>query len=510
MNSYDLPFSFYSMTMARGLRAIKNRNPNKVAIKHGEKIRTFSDLSSRCDSLTSATLSELSLSKGDNAAIFSRNCIEYVEIVCGLPEAGVPVALINPNLKGREVEEICNDAEAKVLFVDDNTIDEVADISFNTVDRIIHIGREYELLIKNAITPDYFPKVNEWDTWTIPYTSGTTGKPKGVMLSHRSRLLGFYQIAVEYGCFSPEDKFLGTTPMNHGAGIAYPLAAIMFGGYTEILDKFDPELLLKKIKDNNFSGVFTVPTQHHNIFTLEKNILDKYKRPAIKTIISNAAPLSQHLKRKIVDYYGDNVLHETYGSTECGFVTNLRPPYQLDKLNCVGTPFTHTAVKLTDSDFNKVGPEEPGELWVKTSTAFNGYWNKPNATKEAFNEQGWISVGDVAKYDEEGFIYIVDRIKDMVISGGVNIYPREIEEVLLSHPDILDNAIVGVPDEKWGEKLRAFIVARDNKELNVDEISEFCRDKLSGYKIPKDIRYISSLPRNANGKVLKINLRKEN
>ena len=254
----NLPFSFYSMTMARGLRAIKKRNPSKIAIRHGEKTRTFEELSTRCDSLTFAALSVLGLRKGDNGAIFAKNSIDYVEIVCGFPEAGVPLALINPALKGREVKEICDDAEAKILFVDDNTADAISDISFKTVEKIIHIGRELELLIKNAVMPDELPEVHEWDPWTIPYTSGTTGKPKGVILSHRSRLLGFYQIAVEYGCFSPEDKFLGTTPMHHGAGIAYPLAAIMFGGYTEILDKFDPELLLKKLKENNFSGVFTV------------------------------------------------------------------------------------------------------------------------------------------------------------------------------------------------------------------------------------------------------------
>ncbi len=504
------PFSFYSMTMARGLRAIKKRSPYKVAICHGEKKRTFSDLSLRTDALTAVAISSLGLKKGDNAAIFAKNSIEYVEIVCGFPEAGVPLALINPSLKAREVEEICNDAEAKILFVDDNTADEISSAKFKTVEKIIHIGRELELLIDSAVMPDQLPDVNEWDPWTIPYTSGTTGKPKGVILSHRSRLLGFYQIAVEYGCFSPEDEFLGTTPMHHGAGIAYPLAAIMFGGFTEILDKFDPELLLKKLKENNFSGVFTVPTQHHNIFSLEDRILNKYRRPRIKSIISNAAPLSQQLKYKIVDYFGDNVLHETYGSTECGFVSNLRPPYQLSKINCVGTPFTQVSVKLTDSDFHEVGEEEPGELWVKSSTAFNGYWNNPKATSDAFNDHGWISVGDVGKRDSDGFIYIVDRIKDMIISGGVNIYPREIEEVLLSHPDILENSIIGVPDEKWGERLRAFIVTKDNKNITVDELSKFCENKLSRYKVPKDIKLIESLPKNATGKILKRELRNKN
>ena len=503
----ELPHSYQSMTMARGLRATTWRNPDKIAISHGNKSRTYKDLLDRTDRLSAAAISELRLNKGDNVAIVAKNSIEYVEVVCGLPEAGAAVATVNPRLTAKEIEAICNDAQARVVFVDDASAEAVADASFDTVERVIHLGEEYETLISNPSIPDTRPLINEWETWTIPYTSGTTGKPKGVLLSHRSRLLAFYQMAHEYGCYSPDDRFLGTTPMNHGAGIAFPLAAILFGSFTEILDSFDPELLLKKLKEGNFSGVFTVPTQHHAILNLEQPVLDKYKGAPMKAVISNAAPLPQHLKHKIVDYFGEGLLHETYGSTEAGFATNLRPPYQLQKERCVGTPFAHTFVKLTDDDFNEVGPEEPGELWVKSPSAFNGYWNMPAATAEAFHE-GWITVGDVAKRDDEGFVYIVDRKKDMVITGGVNVYPREIEELLFTHPAVNDVAVIGVPDEKWGERLKAFVVLRAGQRLDVEGIEQFCEKKLSRYKIPKDMASVDSLPRNANGKVLKTELRK--
>jgi long-chain acyl-CoA synthetase len=340
----------------------------------------------------------------------------------------------------------------------------------------------------------------------IPYTSGTTGKPKGVVLSHRSRLLAFYQQALEYGCYSPEDRFLGTTPMSHGAGISFPMAALMTGGFTEILDSFDPEVLLSKLKNGQFAGVFTVPTQHHAIFELSSAVLSRYREIPLKAIISNASALPQHLKHKIVEYFGAGLLHETYGSTEGGFVTNLRPPYQLQKEQCVGTPFAHCLVRLADENFNEVPVNEPGELWVKSPSGFSEYWNRSLETEAAYKD-GWITVGDIAKRDDEGFLYIVDRKKDMVITGGVNVYPREIEEVLFAHPSISDVAVIGVPDPKWGEKLKACIVLSPGCEMEQVDLNSFCEGKLAKYKIPKSIQKLDSLPRNANGKVLKTVLR---
>ena len=505
--SVELPHSYQSMTAAKGLRATMHRDPNKVAITHGNKSRTYRELSDRVDRLTAAAISKLKLNKGDNVAIVAKNSIEYVEVVCGLPDAGAAVATVNPRLTGKEIEAICNDAQARVVCFDDASADAVSAAAFDTVEHTVHLGEEYETLIKEASSPDAYPVIHEWDPWTIPYTSGTTGKPKGVVLPQRSRLLAFFQMAQEFGCYGSEDRFLGTTPMNHGAGIAFPLAAIMSGGFTEILDHFDPEELLKKLKEGNFSGVFTVPTQHHAIFSLEQPVLDKYRGAPMKAVISNAAPLPQHLKHKIVEYFGEGLLHESYGSTEGGFVTNLRPPFQLQKERCVGTPFPHTFVKLTDDDFNEVEPEVPGELWVKSPSAFAGYWNMPDATAEAFHD-GWITVGDVAKRDEDGFIYIVDRKKDMVITGGVNVYPREIEELLFTHPAVSDVAVVGIPDEKWGERLKAFVVLQSGESLDAEGVEQFCEGKLSRFKIPKDMAAIDSLPRNANGKVLKTELRK--
>jgi long-chain acyl-CoA synthetase len=502
-----LPIGFQPMTVARGVHAAMLRNPDKIAVRHNDVTRTYRQLVARIDRVTNAAITDLKLKKGDHAAIVARNSIEYVELVCGLPEAGVAVATVNNRLTPPEIEAICDDAEAKVVFCDSQIAPVVRAATFKTVRRIIEIGAEFEAWLEKGHAFAERPLIDEWDTWTIPYTSGTTGKPKGVLVPHRSRILAFLGMALEFGCYGPDDGFLGTTPMHHGAGICFPMAAIFGGGYMEFMDKFDPEALLRRLKTGKFSGVFMVPTQFHQIFSLDPTILDECRGIAIKTVISNAAPLPQALKEKIVAYFGEGKLHETYGSTEAGIVTNLRPPDQLRKQRCVGTPFLNTLVRILDDAGQECAPEAVGELFSLSPYFFTGYWKKPKETAETFKD-GWVSVGDLARRDAEGHIYIVDRKKDMVITGGVNVYPREVEEVLFHHPAIADVAVIGLPDEKWGERLKAIVVARAGMTVTADDIARFCDGKIAGYKIPKEVATVAALPRNANGKVLKTELRK--
>ena len=204
-------------------------------------------------------------------------------------------------------------------------------------------------------------------------------------------------------------------------------------------------------------------------------------------------------------YKRQGLLYECYGSTEGGIISNLGPDDQLRKKQCVGEPFPFTEIKILNNDGDECGPNEVGEVFTSSPYIFNGYWQKEKETRDAFDGE-WLTVGDLAKKDADGFLYIVDRKKDMVISGGINIYPREIEEVLLEHPEINDIAIVGEPDEKWGEIIKAFIVFKE-EELSLDVIQDFCSNKIASIKMPKIIEKIDALPRNANGKVLKTELR---
>jgi long-chain acyl-CoA synthetase len=301
---------------------------------------------------------------------------------------------------------------------------------------------------------------------------------------------------------------LGIAPMSHGAGFAFIMASLYFGGTVEILPKYDPEQVLSRLGSQPFTGVFMVPTHYQAIFALEAASLERWRGTArsLRTIMSNAAALPQAVKERIVGYFGEGLLHEAYGSTEAGIVTNLRPQDQLVRQQSVGPPFAVTRVRLLGDDGREVPVGEVGELYSLSPYIFNGYFNQPEETAAALRD-GWITAGDLARRDEDGYFYIVDRKKDMVVTGGLNVYPREIEETLHRHPAVLEAAVIGVPDEHWGEALQAFVAVRTGMNVRPAELEAHCRGELAGYKIPKLFRFIDTLPRNAGGKVLKGDLR---
>jgi len=506
-----LPFSFRHLSIAGGIRAAAQRDPVRLAYRHGERTRTYGDLVERIDRVTAGITGDLGLAVGDHGAIVAANSIEYMEIVIGAAQAGVALATINPKLAPAEITAICEDAGARVLFVDAASREALADIGVASVQKTIVIERDFEAWlgqVRSGLAPPGVDLgVEEWGNFTIPYTSGTTGKPKGVLVPHRSRILSMFAMASEYGCFGPDDRFLAIAPMCHGAGMIFSLAPVFLGGYADIMDKFDPEQVMARMKSESITGFFGVPTHFHAMFSLERAILDANRPAKLTTVISNAAALPQAMKETLVDYYGPGLLHETYGSTEAGIVLNLRPADQLRKKACVGQPIAGTLVKVVDDEGKLCGDDEVGELFSSSPYLFNGYWQRPEETAEAYQD-GWVTVGDMVRRDDEGFYYIVDRKKDMVISGGVNIYPREIEEVLITHAQISDVAVIGVPHEKWGESLKAFIVVEGGGSIDQDAIEAFCEGRISRMKVPRDFEVIDAIPRNATGKILKTELRK--
>jgi len=504
--STRLPFSFQHLNMAAGLRAAMQRAPDKIALEHRGRTRSYGELVARMDRVTAALLAVPGFGPGTHAAIIAPNSIEYLEIAFGASQAGVPLATINPRLTPREMVAICDDAHARVLFAEAGAAAALRDARFASVERIIEIGAGFEDWIAAARPSAALPQVAEWGVFTIPYTSGTTGRPKGVLVSQRSRVLSIFAMAMEYGCYGPDDRFLAIAPMCHGAGMVFALAPVFAGGHCAILDRFDPEEVLRRLKDGGMTGFFGVPTHFHALMALEGALLGQLRPGQLRTVISNAAALPQPMKERLVEYFGAGVLHETYGSTEAGIVTNLRPADQLRKRNCVGLPFPATRVEIRRDDGQSCRIDEVGELFSTSPYLFNGYWQKPEATQGAWQD-GWVTVGDLARRDAEGHIYIVDRKTDMVISGGINIYPREVEDVLAQHPAIAEVAVVGVADEKWGERLKAFVVLRPGERLEAEALPAFCAGRLSGIKTPKEFVVIERIPRNATGKVLKTALR---
>jgi long-chain acyl-CoA synthetase len=498
--------AYLPVTISSGVRASAARTPEKVALSEGLRRLTYAQLANRIDRVVSLAASGLGLVPGDHAALMAPNCIEFIEIVCGLSDAGVATAMVNPRLTARETAYICNDSQAKVLFVHASLEDLARSARLDTVRDIVVIGKDYEDRLGKAAPAATLPAVAETDIFALPYTAGTTGQPKGVMLPHRSRSLTFFAMAVEYGSYSLDDRSLAIAPLYHGAGFAFAMAPIFFGGTCEILPKFEPDIVLKHLYTLGISNSFMVPTHFNAVFGLGEAALGRYKFPHLRTIISNAAPLPQATKEKIVAYFGTGVLHETYGSTEGGIVCNLRPADQLRKIQCVGQPFPLTEVRLLDADGQDVAAGEVGELHSRSPYLFRGYWGRPEASREAFRGE-WMTVGDIARRDEEGYIYLVDRKKDLIITGGVNVYPREIEEVLHAHPAIAEAAVIGVPDAYWGEAVTAIVACRRGQTIDANDLIAFCTQNLAGFKVPKRVDFVDALPRNAAGKVLKTELR---
>lgn len=498
------PPTYRPLTVGSGMRAVALHSPDKIALTEGARALTYRRFVERADKL-SGLLGGMALADRCNVAILAPNCLEYIEVVVGASEAGHAVTTLNPKLNAREIGAICDDCGARVLFVHPDVEDLARATPFAEPPTMVVLGQHYEDALSAALPRAPRPGLQEWDVFALPYTSGTTGKPKGVMLPHRSRVMAFFGMASEFGCYGPDDEYLAIAPLFHGAGLAFAMGSIYFGGTCEILPKFEPEAVIDKLGSK--TGTFMVPTHFNALFSLEPKRLERARDHRLRSIVSNAAPLPQVMKEKIVGLWGEGILHEVYGSTEAGNVSSLRPRDQLVKERCVGKPFPCTQVRLLGENGREVAPGEVGELFSNSPYLFNGYHGKPEETAAALRD-GWFSAGDMARRDDEGFLYLVDRKKDMIITGGVNVYPREIEEVLFRHPALADVAVIGEPDAHWGESVLAIVVPKAGCVPDPDEVAAFCKADLAGFKTPRRVIVRSEpLPRNAAGKVLKGELR---
>ena len=502
----EVPGTYRPLTITTGVHAAARRTPHKIALVEGARTLSFAQLVERMARLGAAGTAALGLAHGEHVAVVGPNCIEFLEVVLGLSDIGVAVVTLSPRLNATELGEICADSGSTVLFAHESCRAVVAAAPLAGLRRVVWFGAEYEALLDAHAPADVVRTAGEWDIFSIPYTSGTTGRPKGVLLPHRARALLFHEYAVEFGCFGPDDTFLAFAPFAHGAGLCFGLLPIFFGGSCEILGRFDAATVVEKIATRRHTGVFLVPTQFHAIFSLDREFLAAHRSHALKAMISNASALPQAVKEKIVGQWGDGILHELYGCTEAGVSTNLRPVDQLRKQQCVGLPMPCTQVRLLDDEGRDVPRGELGEIHTISPFMFSGYWQEGRRVMPPMVD-GWFSAGDIGRQDEDGYLYIVDRKKDMVVSGGINIYPRQIEEVLYGHAAVQEAAVVGVADPRWGERLKAFVVLRAGARATAAELIEYCMAQLSSYKVPRDIAFVPDLPRNANGKIMKRALR---
>ncbi|OQP06194.1 o-succinylbenzoate--CoA ligase [Geobacillus sp. 46C-IIa] len=501
-----------NMGIGRWLAKYSDRFPEKIALIYKDKRFSYSELNQRINRLSQAFL-HLGVRKGDRVLSLLFNTNELLETMFACAKIGAIFVPINTRLSIDEVEYIVRDASGRV-FVYDVRLEGVAKEIRKRVDHIQHyicVGQSnqemtllYETLLSSFPAEELSFEIKLGDVHMIMYTSGTTGKPKGAMLTHGNTQWNAIN-CINFLSIEERDITYTVAPMFHIGGMNIFTTPTLYKGGTVVLDdKFDPKITLETIEKEKITTLFLVPAMWLAIMQYPN--FEDYNIRSLRLSVCGGAPcpltVIEFFQKKGVLFY------EGFGLTETSpFVSVLDDRNSIRKSGSVGKTPIHTEIRIVDSMDQDVPIGEVGELLVKGPNVFAGYWNNSEATQEAI-KNGWFYTGDLAKMDEEGFLYIVDRKKDMIISGGENIYPVEVEQVIFRMPNVKEVAVVGVADEKWGESVKAYIVLSDaTKTMTLEDVQRFCDGKLARYKIPKHIEIIDQLPRNATGKVLKNVLR---
>lgn len=476
--------------------------PNAQAIVFEGNIWTYSELYENAKKIA-GYLQKQGYKKGDIVAQFMLNTDAFMAVYYGVQLAGLTIMPVNTKLAPPEVEYIFKNSEAKVLIYDEK-IEQTIENSLHSFDEKINSTQIRDILNANDIHFNR-PPLNEEDTAVVMYTSGTTGKPKGVMLSHKN-IYETADIWSESMNMTTNDRMYICTPLFHCAGSHVFAVPTMYRGGTVIIEEaFSPDRTLKNLVETKASIFFGVPAMY--TILLNKPELKNYNFDHLRLFCYGAAPMPYELVKRLKDTFPNVKVQNLYGQTEnTPAASSLTDEHALTKIGSVGRPLSRTEIKLVDSFGEEVSVGEVGEICVKGPQVMQGYLRNPEETANTL-QNGWLFSGDLGRFDEEGFLYIVDRKKDMIIRGGENIYPIEVEEVLYQIPQILEAAVVGVPHEVYGEAPKAFAVVKEGSSITEGEILSYCATQLAKYKVPLEVEFLNQLPRNASGKVLKHTLK---
>ncbi|MBP6014459.1 MAG: AMP-binding protein [Alphaproteobacteria bacterium] len=476
---------------------------------------TFAELEANANRLARLLIS-LGVQPKDRIVSCGQNSCWLVAMSNAVRKIGAVGVPLNYRLTPDEATYVVDNSDAVVVFADTEFADFFARIRKHTPkvrDTLIFDGPAAEgqkrvepLLQAQAITPvetDGPPL----EPMTMIYTSGTTGKPKGAVRSSLGNPAQSLALWNEIG-YVENDVYITTGPLYHSGPGGFLTTAHRLGNTAVLQHKFDEEDWLRLVQKYRVTTTFAAPTPIRRICQLPDATFKRYDVTSMARMVANAAPWSYALKQLYLSRFPKLSLFEVYGSTELGVNTVLRPEHQLSKPGSCGRAAPGVEIRLFDDSGNVVStPNTEGELYVKSANMFSTY-HKAHDKFMADRRDGWQTVGDIATFDEEGFYYICDRKKDMIISGGVNIYPAEIEAALETHPDINDVAVFGIPDEEWGEAVHAIVVVRPGVTLTKEQITAYAREHLAGYKVPRSLSYLTEIPRTGSGKILKRDLRK--
>ena len=498
-------------------------NAERPAFVYGPERITFSEYNGRVNRLISF-LRSMGLAKGDGIGILSWNCLECTDVTGAAMKGGFIVSPFNPRAQADELRYLINYSEVRVLFVGPELVPMVEGLrpDLPRVEHYIAIEKDspalesYKAILETC--PDKEPDVSlsEDDPFIIFYTSGTTGVPRGAVYSHYRKLeearTKVFQVGIQ-----PEDTHVMVLPLFHIGGWSHFWALYSAGACNVIMPQrsFDPAATLQALNDEAATDIHIVPTQLAVMLNLPD--LEKYDLSYVKRIWYAASPMPLELLRRGIAKFGP-IFAQGYGQSESGpDITILgrqfhdvldKSPEEQKVLTSSGQPCMWVHARIVDEQGSDVEAHVVGEIVVQSKSVMLGYWRKPEETEKTIVD-GWLHTGDMGYYDERGFIYISDRKKDMIITGGENVYPREVEDVLYRHPAVLEAAVIGLPDEVWVERVHAVIALKEGQQASEEDIIAFCKAQLARYKAPRSVEFVAALPKSAQGKILKREVREK-
>jgi acyl-CoA synthetase (AMP-forming)/AMP-acid ligase II len=504
------------MTVGTVLKMMAMQCPDKPGTADKLRQMTFRQWNDRSCRLANA-LTAMGVTKGERFAVLAYNCVEWMEIYAASAKAGQVTVPIMFRLAPPEIEYVVNHSESKAFIVSKDFVQTVNAIRHKLPgiprENFIYFGegpapegyRHYETLIAEASPEEPDVMVEGGDNWNLMYTSGTTGRPKGVIRTHDGNL-GEYLLNIVNMGLRPDDCVMLVMPMCHINSIFYSFTYTYVSARVFVYNmvSFDPVDLLKTIEKEKITFTSLVPTHYIMMLSLPDEIKKSIDVSSIRQLLISSAPARKDTKLAIMEYFKNAELWEAYGSTEAGLVTLLRPEEQFKKLGSIGREIWGTdRVKILDENGTEVPQGQVGELYARTPHIFKEYWKDPEKTKSVFRGE-WFSAGDMAYQDEDGYFTLVDRKANMIITGGENVFPSEVENILGAHPAVKYVAVIGVPHEKWGEAVKAVVTVHPGKNVTEKDLVDLCRGKIAGYKIPKSIDFIKDeeMPMTPTGKIL--------
>ncbi len=508
------------MDLGRKLQNNAEAFPDKPAVLFKDRVTSYAELNERATRFANAIVG-LGIRPREKVAVILRNRTEYLEITYGLSRAGMTLVPVNWRLAAEEMKYIIANSESSAVVVCEEFSKKLREIRGdlpNVIsDHCVYLDgdgpkgmRSYEDLLADSSSVPAGIENGPHDPFYIGYTSGTTGFPKGAVNPHGNWELKEMSLSAIFNVTGNDIQLL-TMPLFHANAISSASIGHYSGQTIVIMERFDPEEMLRLIEKYKATMSSMVPTMFNRLKNLPRETFEKYDTSSMKCFIQSSAPLPFSTKQWIVKNFTSAGLHEFYGGTEVGVVTYLSPEEQLQRPGSVGRALPTMEIKLVDDEGNEAPRGVIGQLISRPLEGApieraKGYYRDAESTTRWFRN-GWFYSGDMAYVDEAGYYYLVDRKIDMIISGGENIYPAEIEAVLYRHPKILEAAVIGIPDEEWGESVKAVVVLKGGKSASDAEIVDYCRKHLAGYKIPRSVDFVDDLPKTDTGKVLKKEIR---